>query len=149
MKLSHSIHETESQENNDLDFENILPQNDDYGDVGAIPISAVPAFSRNLDVTQIDKPSLSFNTERTSASKRSRNTTHRVRKHQSMIVDTEELNNEAKNQIIANNLYGEEHGEKIDEILADDSMTQRRKEDILFNMLDEYNYTIDESQFDE
>lgn len=63
-----------------------------------------------------------------------------------MSLGTEEFMKKDKNEIIANNLYGENHDEKIDQILADENITQRRKEDMLFNMLDELNYTIDESQ---
>jgi len=56
----------------------------------------------------------------------------------------EELTNDAKNEAIVNNLYGEHHNEEIDRILGDENLTQRHKEDLLFNMLDDMDLEVDD-----
>ena len=131
--------------NSEINFDSILPQNDDFGLAGAVPISAVPAIPTpsnsdqkvpNLDLSGLNLPSKS--------SKTSRN--HHSKRHMSMMVDSDDFPNVAKNEILANNLYGEHHDVGIDNLLADDNIPQWKKQDLLFNMFDENNYTIDETQ---
>jgi hypothetical protein len=47
------------------------------------------------------------------------------------------LPNDSKNQAIVEGLYGNNRNEEIDRILGDDNITQRHKEEFLFDMLDQ------------
>lgn len=141
--------------NNEMDFDNILPQNDDFGLSGAVPISAVPAMTNPTSRRTSSKdtvPKLSLDDlnglKSTSASKTSRNNGFDKR-HQSVIIDADDFPNAAKNELLANNLFGENHDTGIDTLLQDENIPQWKKQDMLFNMFDEHNYTIDESQFND
>jgi hypothetical protein len=53
--------------------------------------------------------------------------------------EQEELTNDLKNEVIADGLFGTDHSNEIDKVLQDDSITQRKKEDMLFSMFEELN----------
>lgn len=52
--------------------------------------------------------------------------------------------NDIKNNTIVNELYGGFCGDEVDKILGDENMTQRKKEDMLFSMLENMNLDVDE-----
>lgn len=105
------------------EYDNILPQNESFDDTGAVPATKVP----KLEIPGITK----------SGSYTSRNARSRIhRQSHSFTTDLDEFPNEIKNEAIVENLYGGKHNDEIDKILGDENMTQRRKEDMLFDMLD-------------
>ena len=73
-----------------------------------------------------------------SSSKTSRNSDHKRCMSQSFGPD-DVLPNDAKNQIMVEGLYGNNRNDEIDRIMGDDNITQRHKEEFLFDMLDQIN----------
>ena len=63
-----------------------------------------------------------------------------------MMMSIEGFPNSVKNEAIVDNLYGGKHNDTIDRIMNDDKLTQRKKEDLLFEMLDELNLDIEENE---
>jgi len=60
-----------------------------------------------------------------------------------------DLSSEIKNEAIVDNLYGTNHSDQIDKLMEDNSLSQKRKEDILFGMLDNMNLETDEDEYAE
>ena len=108
------------------DYENILPQNDSFDDSGVVPATK----SSKLEVPDFGR----------SYGKTSRNLGRGDHKRcLSQSFGPDDFPNDVKNEAIVNNLYGENHTDEIDRILGDEHMSQRKKEEMLFNMLDQFN----------
>ena len=77
----------------------------------------------------------------------SRNISHK--KSLSVNYENVDLSSEIKNEAIVDNLYGTNHSDQIDKLMEDNSLSQKRKEDILFGMLDNMNLETDEDEYAE
>ena len=65
-----------------------------------------------------------------------------------MVMSEEGFPNTIKNEAIVSNLFGWKHNDTIDRIMHDDKLTQRKKEDMLFEMLDDIDLEIEENSID-
>jgi hypothetical protein len=100
------------------------------------PIGVVPATVSNI----VEMPSCLDNNSKTSRNNRKIGHT----KSLSHSFVPEEFTNDIKNEAIVDGLFGQDHSNEIDKVLQDDSITQRRKEDMLFSMFEQLNLEDDD-----